>query len=172
MTADTTRPAPDPQRHLQRALMAVAVIELLNALLGLRHIFNTAPNELTSIQFAQALLSLYLALAPLVVGTALWLAIKRRLRQAIIALGTLTLLSWALDDVWSVAIHGPELSWSYAGQVMFVHHFVNPAAATVGVALAVKDRQLPLAGLLVCFPTLYNWINFFIFAGAVFIRGF
>jgi hypothetical protein len=173
MTAETA-PAPTRQPHawLQRTLLAVAAVELLNALLGLPNIFIYDPKEPGLIQFAQALVSLYLALAPLVCAAALWLAWRFRLRQAIMALGALALLSWGLDDIWTAAIHGFELDFSFPGQAMVFHHFVFPAVAAAGVVLANRDRQLPLAGLLVCFPTLYNWLMFFIFAGAMLIYGF
>lgn len=172
----STQTAPAPARHphlwLQRTLLAVAAVELLNALLGLPSIFIYDSKERGLVQFAQALVSLYLALAPLVCAAALWLAWRFRLRHAIMALGALALLSWGLDDIWTAAIHGFELGLSFPGQAMAFHHFVFPAVAAAGIVLAYRERQLPIAGLLVCFPTLYNWLMFFIFAGAMLINGF
>jgi hypothetical protein len=52
------------------------------------------------------------------------------------------------------------------------HHFVFPAAALAGAALAFKDRRLPLAGLLVSVPTIVNWAGVVAFTIAVIMYGF
>ena len=55
---------------------------------------------------------------------------------------------------------------------MFFHHFVYPAAAHAGAALAFKDRRLQLAGLLVIVPTILNWANVLATIVAIMIYGF
>ena len=81
-------------------------------------------------------------------------------------------MAWALDDVWSIPIHGLELSPDIGGFIIFLHHFVFPAAALAGAALALKDHKLPLAGFLVSLPTLVNWAGVLTFAVAIMIYGF
>jgi hypothetical protein len=77
-----------------------------------------------------------------------------------------------LDDVWSIPIHGLEFSADYGGMVVFVHHAVFPALAIAGAALALKDRRLALAGLLVCLPTLFNLANIALFTIMIMMYGF
>ena len=54
----------------------------------------------------------------------------------------------------------------------FLHTFIFPAAALAAAALALKDQRLPLAGLLVSLPTLFNWTGVVVFIIAVMIYGF
>ena len=63
-------------------------------------------------------------------------------RQAICALAALVLLDWVLQDVWSIPLHGLELSLDFGGVEVFFHHFIFPAVAIAGAALALKDRRL------------------------------
>jgi hypothetical protein len=57
----------------------------------------------------------------------------------------LEIATWLLEDVWSIPIHGLKLSADCGGMLAFFHHFVFPAAALAGAALAFKDRRLPLS---------------------------
>ena len=77
-----------------------------------------------------------------------------------------------LQDVWSIPFHGLELSLDFGGIEVFFYHFVFPAAAIAGAALALKDRRLALAGLLVSLPTLINWTGVVAFAIGIMIYGF
>jgi hypothetical protein len=124
------------------------------------------------LRFAQALTSVKLALAPLMAGSAVVLAIIGRTRFAIGALAALQLLEWILQDVWSIPVHGFELSLDFGGVEAFVHHFVFPAAAIAGAGLALKNRRLVLAGLLVSLPTLINWTAVIAFTISIMIYGF
>ena len=117
-------------------------------------------------------MSIKLALAPVIAGAALVYLAVGNFRRAILALAALALVTWVLDDVWSIPIHGLELSPDFGGIVVFLHHFIFPAAALAGAALALKDRQLPLAGLLVSVPTIVNWAGVIAFTVAVMIYGF
>jgi hypothetical protein len=58
------------------------------------------------------------------------------------------------------------------GAEAFFHHFVFPAAAIAGAALALKARRLALAGLLVSLPTLINWTGVIAFTIGIMIYGF
>ena len=62
-------------------------------------------------------------------------------RQAICALAALVLLDWMLQDVWSIPFHGLELSLDFGGIEVFFHHFVFPAAAIAGAALALQGPE-------------------------------
>lgn len=84
----------------------------------------------------------------------------------------LEIATWLLEDVWSIPIHGLKLSADCGGMLAFFHHFVLPAAALAGAALAFKDRRLPLsrpAGQRV--STIVNWAGVVAFTVAVMMYG-
>jgi len=172
MTAIETALAPPRHALLRTGLAIVAAYELFDALSQARFIFADYHHATAYLRFAQALVSVKLALAPLVAAAALMFAATGRLRNAILALAALTLLGWVLDDVWSIPIHGLEFSAGYGGMVVFVHHVIFPLVAVAGGVLALKDRRPGVACLLVCFPTLFNLANIFAFAVAIMMYGF
>ena len=172
MTAIETALAPPRHALLRTGLAIVAAYELFDALSQARFIFADYHHATAYLRFAQALVSVKLALAPLVAAAALMFAATGRLRNAILALAALTLLGWVLDDVWSIPIHGLEFSAGYGGMVVFVHHVIFPLVAAAGGVLALKDRRPGVACLLVCFPTLFNLANIFAFAVAIMMYGF
>ncbi len=171
-SAETAAATPPRHRWLRLGLAVVAALEFIDALFGAQNIFTDYHQPTAYLRFAQALTTVDLALAPLVSGAALIMIAQRKLREAILMLALLALLMWLLDDIWSIPLHGLELSWSYGGQIAFFHHFIFPAAALAGGALALKDRRLALAGFLVSVPTLYNWIGVVVFTIAVMRYGF
>ena len=171
-TVATTDTAPPSHRWLRAGLILIAVLEFLDALSGVQNIFTDYHHPTAFLRFAQTLTSIKLALAPVLAGAALVYAGWGNLRRAILALAALALVTWVLDDVWSIPIHGLELSPDYGGMVALFHHFIFPAAALAGAALALKDRRLPLAGLLVSVPTLFNWAGVVAFTVAIIMYGF
>ncbi len=172
MTTESTTASPAPHRWLRLALVVVAALELLDALTSMHNIFTDYHHETALLRFAQALTSVQLALAPFITAAAFLLALRGRLRGAILALAALALMVWLLDDVSTIAIHGFEFSADFGGMVVFAHHFVFPAAAIAGAALAWKNRRLALAGLLVSLPTIVKWLGVALFAIAVMMYGF
>lgn len=171
-TAERTAIAPAPHRWLRIILAVVALIEFADALASASNIFVDYHHDTAYLRFAQALTSVKLALAPLVAGAAAVLAVIGRPRGAIAALATLALLAFALDDVWSIPIHGFELKPNFGGVDAAAHHIVFPLAAIAAIVLAVKDRQLALATALVCLPTMFNWLGVLAFAISVLLYGF
>ena len=177
MTAIETapaRPAPAPARHglLCAGLALVAAYQLIQALSGAPLIFADYHHATAYLRFAQGLIRVKLALDPLVAAAALMFAVTARLREATLALAAFILLDWLLDDLWSIPIHGLELSLDYGGLVVFAHHFVFPAVAIAGGALALKERRPVLAALLVCFPTLFDLAGIIAFAVSIMLYGF
>jgi hypothetical protein len=166
---DTTLP---PYRWLRAGLILVAALELLDALSGVQNIFTDYQHPTALLRFAQTLTSIKLALAPVFAGAALIFAALGNVRRAILALAALALTAWLLDDLWSIPFHGLELSFDYGGIVVFFHHFIFPAAALAASALALNDQRLPLAGLLVSLPTLFNWAGVVAFTVAIMMYGF
>jgi hypothetical protein len=172
MTAMANTDTAPPHRWLRVVLVLIAALEFLDALSGVQNIFTDYHRPTAFLRFAQTLTSIKLALAPVIAGAALIYAALSNVRHAILALAALEITTWLLEDVWSIPIHGLELSADYGGMLAFFHHFVFPAAALAGAALAFKDRQLPLAGLLVSVPTIVNWAGVVAFTVAVMMYGF
>jgi len=166
--AETARGAPPAApRHigLRTGLAALAALELLDAMMRVQLLL---PDYQHPTSFVQALTGVYLALAPLVSGAALLFAAIGRVRQAVLALALLILLTWLLHGIWS--IHGSGLPWANGNPLLQL--FIFPAAAIAAAALAVKNRRLAIAGLLVSAPTIYGWVPMVIFTIGVLIYGF
>jgi len=172
MTADI--PPPVRARRRQILLIVIAAAETLSTLSDLPGIvapyLDDAPTGF--LLFAQILLSLKFALAPCLAVPALYFAVKGRLREATMALGGLLLLAWLLDDTTSIVIHGTELSASFGGAIVAMHHFLYPLLGLAGGGFAYIRRQPALAAVLVSLPTVLNWTGFVIFAVGIFIHGF
>ena len=168
----TTKAAQPTHRWLRASLLLVAALEFLDALTGVQNIFTDYHHPTAFLRFAQTLTSIELALAPLIAGAALVFAGMGNLQRAILALAALELTRWVLDDLWSIPIHGLELSLDYGGMIIFLHHFVFPAAALAAIALVHKERQLSLAGLLVSIPTIVNWAGVIAFTVSIMMYGF
>ncbi len=95
-----------------------------------------------------------------------------RLRQAILALAALVLMSWLLDDVSSIPIHGLEFTPDLGGVMMFGRRVVTPALAVAATVWAWQDRRLALAALFVSLPTIANWVGVVIFTVSILMYGF
>jgi hypothetical protein len=165
LTSTESMIAAAPARHpwLRAALVIVAGYELWDALSNVPLIFADYENDAPVLRLAQTLILVNLALAPFVTAAALLFAVIGRLRHAIVALAVLELLTWLLDDLWSIYIHGLEVAATLGGAAVFAHHFVFPAAAIAAIVLALKERRLSLAVLLVSLPTLVKWIGIVLF---------
>ncbi len=174
MTISAETQARAPTERLRILLIVVAAAEALGALSNLPGIVAPYLDDVPTgfLLFAQILLSVKFALAPFLAVPALVFAVRGRLREATLALAALLLLAWLLDDTTSFVIHGLELSASFGGAIIAMHHFLNPVLALAGGGLALMHRRPGLAGLLVCLPTLLNWVGFVIFAVAILIQGF
>jgi hypothetical protein len=99
----------------------VALDELADALASVQNVFTEYHHEAAFLRFAQALTSANLALAPLVAAAAV-LAVMGRTRLAICPLAALVLLDWMLQDVWSIPLHGLELSLDFGVEVILALH--------------------------------------------------
>ena len=161
MTTSETTIAAAPVRHpwLRIALAIIAAYELADALFAFPVIFADYQPETALLRFAQTLSSIKLALAPLVTAAALAFAAMGRLRHAIIAMATLALLTWGLENVWAIPIDGLELDFTLGGLAVVLKIFVFPAAAIAAIVLALKDRRLAWACALVALPTVVKWIG-------------
>ena len=77
-----------------------------------------------------------------------------------------------LQDVWSIPFHGLELSLDFGGIEVFFHHFVFPAAAIAGAALALQGPEAGARRPAGQLPTLINWTGVVAFTIGIIIYGF
>ena len=172
MTMSTTTPAaPPPHTALRVGLIVIAALETLSTISDFSGIFYDYQHETRLLQFAQGATSVKLALAPFIAGAALVFAVMGRLRHAIVALAALVLLGW-LSELPSIAIHGLEWSLDLAGVIIFAQRFIYPLLAAAAIALAVRNRRLALAGVLISLPTIVFWSLALTFLINVMIYGF
>ena len=172
MTTIASTAAPQSHRWLRLGLVLIAALEFLDALSGVQNIFTDYHHDTALLRFAQALTSVRLALAPLIAGAALVFAALGNIRRAILAIAALVLVTWLLEDLPDIAVHGLRFSLDYGGVEIVIHYFIFPAAAIAAAALALKDQKLPLATLLVCLPSLFDWIGVVIFMITIMNYGF
>jgi hypothetical protein len=172
MTTLASTDATPSHRWLRVLLVLVAALEFLDGLSGVQNIFTDYHHDTTLLRFAQALTSVRLALSPVLAGAALIFAALGNVRRAILALAALVLTTWLLDGLPSIVIHGLRLKPDYGGLEEFVLYFFAPATAVAAALLVLKDRRLPLAGVLVCLPALFKWTVGVICIVAILIYGF
>src|SRR5262245_11061043 len=172
MTTIADTDAAPSHRWLRVLLVLIAALEFLEALAGVQNIFIDRHHETALLRFAQGLTSIHLALAPLLAGAALIFAALGNIRYAIFALAALTLTAWVLEALPSIAIHGMSFSLDYASFEGVVLYIVAPLVTVAAVFLALKDKRLSLAALLVTLPALFKWVGLVLFIIAVLIYGF
>jgi hypothetical protein len=173
VAADSTA-APSHHYWLRIGLMVVAALELMDALASLTTISLDSHAATALLRLVQTLLNVKLALAPLAAAAALVFAVLGWLRPAVLALAAFAFMGWALDDVWSIVIHGfgfrPD---QYYGSVdAFAHEVLFPLGALLGAGLALHGRHLAWAGFFASLPPLFNWTGVLLFAASVMMHGF
>lgn len=167
----TPAPSPKPRHWLSIGMMTVAAIETFGALYDLPGAFEDFGHQTRLLIVAQALTQAKLLIAPVLAGAALVLAIMRRLRPAIVALGILVLVAWAAE-LPSIAIHGFEFSATVPGALLIAQRLVYPVLAVAAIGLALRTERLGLATLLVSLPAIIAIAAILAFAAAVMMYGF
>jgi hypothetical protein len=122
--------------------------------------------------FAQALTSINLALAPLLAGAALIFAALGNIRYAVLALAAMTLATWVLDSLPSIALRGVTLGLDFGTLAELFLYVMAPVAAVAAALLALNDKRPALATLLAGLPALAKWLGFVAFFIAIMIYGF
>lgn len=172
MTTIASTAAPQPHRWLRLGLVLIAALEFLDALSGMQNIFTDYHHDTALLRFAQTLTSIRLALAPFIAGAALAFAALGNIRRAILAMAALVFLTWFLEGLPEVAINGLNFSLDYGGVDTVFHYFIFPAAALAAASLALRDQRLALATLLVCLPSVFDWLGVLIFIIGIMNHGF
>src|SRR5262249_28120237 len=122
--------------------------------------------------FAQTLTMIRLAITPLIVAAAVFFAAMGNARRTILALAVFNLMTWFLDGIPTIVLHGISLSLDYGGLEGVFLYVITPIAALAAGALALENRRLALAGLLVSLSAVFRWVGVVIFIFAVVNYGF
>ena len=170
MTADTVAQAPAPRLiGLRIVLIAVAVIEAAfgsSDALVLLGDMSGIPGGLGG-----GLVKAHLAAHPLLAVAALVFAAMGRVRHAIIALGTIILMTW-LSDMPAVVARGFDLRGTFSFVETTAKIIVFPLIAACAIAYAAHNEHPGRATLLVAAPTLFNIVLLVGFFVGVMICGF
>lgn len=156
-------------RGLRILLLSIAVIETIGALQAAPILFGDL-SEVTGPGPGGWIVTLALVLRPVFAIAALVLALRRALRVAIMALSAVVLVNW-FSMFPSVVLHG--LDFESSGSLYASAHFLlAPVLALAALALAGRNEQLGLAGIMVSIPTLADMAGLVAFAIGVMIYGF
>jgi hypothetical protein len=163
-------PAPAPRLlGLRAVLMVLAATE---AWIG----FSDAPalfGDMTQIGpgIGGGLIKAHLAAHPVLSVVALLLAAFGYVRHAIIALGTIIIMTW-LSSMPSVVANGFELKGAFSIMESAARIIAFPLLAACAIAYAAHNEHLGRATLLVAVPTLYTVVLLIGFAISVIKYGF
>ena len=169
MPPDLPAPATPRLRGLRVVLIIAALLETFLALPKIFILFDDMsdmPTGLGGFLFkANIVTHLPLALAVLA------LAIKGRLRHAIIALAAIVLMTW-LNFMPSVILRGLEFGDAHVAEWTTRQIIVFPLMAACAIALAARDQRLGIATALASIPTFWNVLGVAVFTISVIINGF
>ena len=164
-------PAPR-QLGLRLLLAVVALLEAYNALSVVSDLF-IAGHKASGLDGAIA--RAHLAVHPVLALAALLFALIGRLRDAIIVLGALVLVTW-LNEMTSVVRHGLEFGSSYTAIQTTAQIIAFPLIAACAIAYAARDQRTGIAAVLVSIPSLFtvlfHAVSVVVFAISVMMYGF
>lgn len=170
MTADASAPAPAPRLiGLRIALIVLALIEAYFGFSDMPTLFGDMSHIGSGI--GGGLIKAHLALHPVLAMAALVLTAMGRVRQAIIALGTIIIMAW-LNDMPSVVARGLEFKGAFSAVETTAKIIAFPLIAACAIAYAAHNEHLGRATFLVAVPTLFNVVLIVGFAISVMIYGF
>lgn len=117
------------------------------------------------------LIKAHLAAHPVLAIAAIVLAAMGHARHAIIALGTIIIMTW-LSDMPSVVAHGLVFKSAFSTVETTARIIAFPLMAACAIAYAAHNEHLGRATSLVAVPTLFNVVLLVGFALSVMIYGF
>jgi hypothetical protein len=167
--ADTTAPAPR-LIGLRIALMILAAIEAWIGFSDLPVLFGDT-SAIAGPGLGGGLVKAHLAAHPVLATAALVFAGAGRVRHAIIALGTIVIMSW-LNDMPSVVAHGLEVKGAFSAMETTARIIAFPLIAACAIAYAAHNEHLGRATLLVSLPTLFTIVLLVGFIVSVMKYGF
>ena len=167
----TPQPAVPMHEKLRIVLIVIALIKGMNALTNITILFGDF-SDVPGPGVGGALVKLAIAVNPLLAIAAFVLALRGRIQHAIVALAAMMAMTW-LNDMPSVVLHGFDTSGSVSITLLMALQIVGyPLMAACASALALRDRSLIAATVMVCLPTVIAAGSLMVFAIGISIYGF
>lgn len=168
--AEAAAPAPAPRMlGLRTVLIVMAVIEMFHSMSDAPVLFGDMSHIGSGI--GSGLVKAHLAAHPVLAIAAIAFASLGYVRHAIIALGTIIIMTW-LSDMPSVVAHGLEFKSAFSAMETIAKVIAFPLIAACAIAYAAHNEHLGRATFLVAVPTLFNVVMIVGFAIGVMIYGF
>ncbi len=154
VTADTIAPAPAPRLiGLRIVLIFLAVIEAYFGFSDMPALFGDMSHIPGGL--GGGLVKAHLAAHPVLATAALVFAAMGRVSHAIIALGTVIIMTW-LSDMPSIVARGFEIRSTFSFVETTARIIGFPLIAACAIAYAAHNEHLGRATSLVAIPTLFN----------------
>ena len=170
--ADPAAPESAPAPRMLGLRTALIILALIETWFG----FSDAPVLFGNMShigsgIGGGLIKAHLAAHPVLAVAAIVFAAMGHVRHAIIALGTIIIMSW-LNDMPSVVAHGLEFRSVFSAVETTAKVIAFPLIAACAIAYAAHNEHLGRATFLVAVPTLFNVVLLVGFAIGVMIYGF
>jgi len=166
--ADAAAPAPR-MLGLRTVLVVLGLIEAGLGLSDAPALFGDMSHIGSGI--GAGLIKAHLAAYPVLAIAAIVFAAMGHVRHAIIALGTVIIMTW-LNDMPSVVAHGLEFKSAFGAVETTARIIAFPLIAACAIAYAAHNEHLGRATFLAAVPTLFNVVMIVGFAVSVTIYGF
>lgn len=168
--AEDAEPAPASRMlGLRTVLVILALIEAGLGLSDAPTLFGDMSHIGSGI--GAGLIKAHLAAHPVLAIAAIVFAAMGRVRHAIVALGTIIIMTW-LNDMPSVVAHGLEFKSAFGAVETTARIIAFPLIAACAIAYAAHNEHLGRAAFLVAVPTLFNVVMIVGFAVGVMMYGF
>jgi hypothetical protein len=153
-------------------LIAAAALEFLGGVRDFPILFGNL-SEVPGPGLGGGIIAAKIALQPILGLAALVCAWTGRLRQSLLAMAAIILMTW-LNFLPSVTLHGLDLRGkdAFISLHMILQVVLAPFLATAVAALVIRNRITPTAIALAILPTVVGVLGVIAFAVSVAIYGF
>ena len=167
----TAAEAVSVSRRWRMLLIAAAALEFLGGVRDVPILFGNLA-EVPGPGLGGGIIAAKIALQPILGLAALVCAWKGRLRESLLAMAAIILMTW-LSYLPSVTLHGLDLKGSAFVNLQMIFQIVlAPALAAAVAALAIRNRITPTAIMLAILPTIAGILGVVAFAIGVAMYGF
>ena len=154
---------------LRIVLILMGLMEALDGFSSASALFGDM-SEIPGPGFGGFLIKVHLAAHPVLATAVIVLAAIGRVREAIIALGAIAIMTW-LNVMPSVVLHGLDFKGTSAFETP-LRIVAFPLMAVCAIAYAARNQRFGLATALAALPTLLQWLGVVVFAISIMIYGF
>jgi hypothetical protein len=168
----TSAAAVSVSRGWRLLLIAAAALEFLGGVRDFPMLFGNL-SEVPGPGLGGAIIIAKIALQPILGLAALVFAWTGRLREALLAMAAIILVTW-LTFRPSIALHGLDFKGkdAFISSHMILQVVLAPFLAAIVAAMAIRNRITPTAIALAVLPTVVGVLGVLVFAISVAIYGF